>query len=187
MASFDEFLAAVPRSAATAGDTLRLATIAYLARYMGDSRMHAESDLRIYLAWCTERNLVPLTVQRVHVELYMRWLQEVRRFRPRRYRDACRWWPASTTCGTCMDRHTATRQLRQLAADSVVRLPRMQPHMLRPTFVTTMLDAGVDLRDVQIAARHADPPHHHALRPSPQQPRSPPQLRPRRLHGLRHT
>ena len=24
------------------------------------------------------------------------------------------------------------------------------------TFVTTMLDAGVDLRDVQIAARHAD-------------------------------
>jgi hypothetical protein len=28
--------------------------------------------------------------------------------------------------------------------------------MLRHTFVTTMLDAGVDLRDVQIAARHAD-------------------------------
>ena len=27
----------------------------------------------------------------------------------------------------------------------------------RHTFVTTMLDAGVDLRDVQIAARHADP------------------------------
>jgi site-specific recombinase XerD len=31
------------------------------------------------------------------------------------------------------------------------------PHMLRHTVVTTMLDAGVDLRDVQIAARHADP------------------------------
>jgi integrase/recombinase XerD len=29
--------------------------------------------------------------------------------------------------------------------------------MLRHTFVTTMLDAGVDLHDVQIAARHADP------------------------------
>jgi hypothetical protein len=29
--------------------------------------------------------------------------------------------------------------------------------MLRHTFVTTMLDASVDLRDVQIAARHADP------------------------------
>jgi hypothetical protein len=29
--------------------------------------------------------------------------------------------------------------------------------MLRHTFVTTMLDAGVDLREVQIAARRADP------------------------------
>jgi integrase len=29
--------------------------------------------------------------------------------------------------------------------------------MLRRTYVTTMLDAGADLRDVQIAARHADP------------------------------
>ena len=38
-----------------------------------------------------------------------------------------------------------------------VSTARMHPHMLRHTFVTTMLDAGVDLRDVQIAARHADP------------------------------
>jgi site-specific recombinase XerD len=29
--------------------------------------------------------------------------------------------------------------------------------MLRHTFVTTMLDAGVDLHDVQIAVRRADP------------------------------
>jgi hypothetical protein len=29
-------------------------------------------------------------------------------------------------------------------------------------------------------------PHHHALRPSPQPPRPPPQLHPRRLHGLRN-
>ncbi|WP_143875859.1 tyrosine-type recombinase/integrase [Nocardia fluminea] len=29
--------------------------------------------------------------------------------------------------------------------------------MLRHTFVTTMLDPDVHLRDVQIAARHADP------------------------------
>ena len=28
---------------------------------------------------------------------------------------------------------------------------------LRHTFVTTMLDTGVSLRDVQIATRHADP------------------------------
>jgi len=61
------------------------------------------------------------------------------------------------TRGVRMDRHAATRRLRHLAAQAGVRLPRMHPHMLRHTFVTTMLDAGVDLRDVQIAARHADP------------------------------
>ena len=59
--------------------------------------------------------------------------------------------------GARMDRHCATRRLRNLADRAGVRLPRMHPHMLRHTFVTTMLDAGVDLRDVQIAARHADP------------------------------
>jgi len=56
-----------------------------------------------------------------------------------------------------MDRHAATRRLRRLATAANVRLPRMHSHMLRHTFVTTTLDAGVDLRDVQIAARHADP------------------------------
>jgi integrase/recombinase XerD len=62
-----------------------------------------------------------------------------------------------TRRGTRMDRHAATRRLHTLADLAGVRLPRMHPHMLRHTFVTTMLDAGVDLRDVQIAARHADP------------------------------
>jgi site-specific recombinase XerD len=56
-----------------------------------------------------------------------------------------------------MDRQAATRRLAALAAARGMRMPRMHPHMLRHTFVTTMLDAGVDLRDVQIAARHADP------------------------------
>ena len=59
--------------------------------------------------------------------------------------------------GRRMDRHAATRRLHHLADTAGVRMPRMHPHMLRHTFVTTMLDAGVDLRDVQIAARHADP------------------------------
>ncbi|HLY66572.1 MAG TPA: tyrosine-type recombinase/integrase [Chloroflexota bacterium] len=61
------------------------------------------------------------------------------------------------TRGTRMDRHAATRRLRHLAQHAGVRITRPHPHMLRHTFVTTMLDAGVDLRDVQIAARHADP------------------------------
>ncbi|GAA2378458.1 hypothetical protein GCM10010170_084530 [Dactylosporangium salmoneum] len=59
--------------------------------------------------------------------------------------------------GGRMDHHAASRRLRYLAAAAGVRMPRMHPHMLRHTFVTTMLDAGVSLRDVQIAARHADP------------------------------
>ncbi len=61
------------------------------------------------------------------------------------------------TGGIRMDRHAAIRRLRRLAAESVVRLPRMHPRMLRHTLVTTMLDAEVDLRDVQIAACHAAP------------------------------
>jgi hypothetical protein len=61
------------------------------------------------------------------------------------------------TRGTLMDRHAATRRLRRLAEAAGVPITRPHPHMLRHTFVTTMLDAGVDLRDVQIAARHADP------------------------------
>jgi site-specific recombinase XerD len=59
--------------------------------------------------------------------------------------------------GARMDRHAATRRLRQLAQQVSMPITRPHPHMLRHTFVTTMLDAGVDLRDVQIAARHADP------------------------------
>ena len=44
-----------------------------------------------------------------------------------------------------------------LAETAGIQIARAHPHMLRHTYVTTMLDAGADLRDVQIAARHADP------------------------------
>ncbi len=248
---------------------------AYLSRYRGQSRVHAESDLRSYLTWCLERRVDPLEVSRPQGELYVRWMQEIRRFKPstvsRRvsvmtgfYRTcvidgvlpsspaehvrrpnvppesptlglthlqfeamltAARLSPnrndfalvamlgllglrifeacaadiddlgeehghrvlrvtgkggrvvltplppavgraidprtsgpiLRTRRGTRMDRHAATRRLHALAGQAGVRLPRMHPHMLRHTFVTTMLDAGVDLRDVQSAARHADP------------------------------
>jgi integrase/recombinase XerD len=262
-----------------APDPLRLAVAAFLARYMGSSRDHAHSDLRCFLAWCAERGLDPLAASRVHLELYIRWMQEVRRFKPstvsRRFSVASGFYrtavidgvlehspaehvrrpavpPESPALGfthlqfeamltaarespnpydfalvamlgllglrifeasgasigdlgeehghrvlrVCgkgskvalvplppavarateravdgrsagpillnsrgarMDRHAATRRLRNLAAAAGVRIGRTHPHMLRHTFVTTMLDAGADLRDVQIAARHADP------------------------------
>jgi integrase/recombinase XerD len=244
---------------------LGLAAVAHLSRYRGTSRQHTESDLRVFFEWCRERQLPPLAAQRHDLELYLRWLQDVRRFKPstvsRRlsvvagfYRTSVidgvlehspadyvrrpRVPPESPTLGlthlqfeamltaaresanpfdfalVCllglrglrifeavgadiddlgeehghrvlrvrgkggkvvlvplppavsravewaagdraggallvnrrgarMDRHAATRRLRQLAAVAGVRLPRMHPHMLRHTFVTTMLDAGV--------------------------------------------
>jgi hypothetical protein len=63
-------------------DQLRLAVAAYLARFKGDSRYHTQSDLRCYLAWCAERGLDPLAARRPHLELYIRWMQEIRRFKP---------------------------------------------------------------------------------------------------------
>jgi len=63
-------------------DPLRLAAAAYLARYKDASRVHTESDLRAFLTWCAERDLDPLIARRPHIELYVRWMQEVRRFKP---------------------------------------------------------------------------------------------------------
>ena len=61
---------------------LRLAVAAHLARYKGRTRAHTASDLNVYLRWCIEHDVMPLQAQRGHVELYLRWLQEVRRLQP---------------------------------------------------------------------------------------------------------
>jgi site-specific recombinase XerD len=55
-----------------------------------------------------------------------------------------------------MNRAAATRSVKRIALAAGVK-HRISPHSLRHTFVTTMLDAGVSLRDTQIVARHADP------------------------------
>jgi site-specific recombinase XerD len=256
-----------------------MAVAAHLARYTGSSRQHIAGDLRMFLDWCTETELDPLTVRRVHVELYLRYLQETRALKAstvsRRLSVLAGFYrtcvidavlehspaahvrrpavPAESPTlglshlqfeallsasrgssnrydfalvamlgllglrvaeatgtniadlgeehghrvlrvfgkgnktvlvplppavaraidhaiggrdagpillnrhGLRMDRHAATRRLKTLAAATRMRMPPIHPHMLRHTFVTTMLDAGVSLRDVQIAARHADP------------------------------
>ena len=82
MTQYTELLPAAAGSLVQHADRLRLAAAAYLARYKGTSRIHAESALRIYFGWCAERGLDPLAAQRPHLELYVRWMQEVRRFKP---------------------------------------------------------------------------------------------------------
>jgi integrase/recombinase XerD len=58
--------------------------------------------------------------------------------------------------GTPVDRRSAARVVARLAKRAGIR-KKISPHSLRHSFVTACLDAGVPLRDVQIAARHSDP------------------------------
>jgi site-specific recombinase XerC len=82
MMNFTELTSISADSPAPFTDQLRLAVAAYLARFKGSSREHTESDLRCFLAWCAERGLDPLAARRPHLELYIRWMQEIRRFKP---------------------------------------------------------------------------------------------------------
>jgi integrase/recombinase XerD len=90
------------------------------------------------------------------------------------------------TLGARMDRHAATRRLRHLACHRRGTDPEDAPAHAAP-----------HLRDDH-ARRRRQPPrradrrpprrpaYHHALRPGPQEPRPPPELHPRRVHGVRH-
>ena len=51
---------------------LRAAVAAYLGRYRGLTRQHSESDLRVFLRWCTDHELDPLAAVRVDIERYIR-------------------------------------------------------------------------------------------------------------------
>jgi integrase/recombinase XerD len=82
MMTFTELATAPSDSPEPFTDRLRLAVAAYLARFKGSSREHTESDLRCYLSWCAERSLDPLAARRPNLELYIRWMQEIRRFKP---------------------------------------------------------------------------------------------------------
>ena len=82
MTNFTELIPVPSDRLVPVADRLRLAVAAYLARFKGSSREHTESDLRCYLTWCAERGLDPLAARRPHLELYIRWMQEIRRFKP---------------------------------------------------------------------------------------------------------
>jgi integrase/recombinase XerD len=61
----------------------------------------------------------------------------------------------ATRTGSVLDRHSAARTLRALAAD--LDLGPFSPHVLRHTFVTLARANGCPLEDVQDAVGHADP------------------------------
>jgi hypothetical protein len=86
MKNFFELTSAPSHLPAPFTDQLRLAVAAYLPGplqgFPREGREHTESDLRCYLAWCAERRLDPLAAHRPHLELHIRWMQEIRRFRP---------------------------------------------------------------------------------------------------------
>src|SRR5690349_23936406 len=66
---------------------LRAAVAAYLGRYRGQTRLHTESDLRVFLRWCAEHELDPLAAVRVDVERFVRWLQDVGCYQPSDHAD----------------------------------------------------------------------------------------------------
>lgn len=63
-----------------------------------------------------------------------------------------------TATGTALDRVAAWRLIRRLARQAGIEsADRITPHSMRATFITTALDEGVPLRDVQDSVGHADP------------------------------
>jgi site-specific recombinase XerD len=59
-----------------------LAVAAYLARLRGLSVNTRRRNCERFLGWCAERDIEPLGAQRQHLELYVRWMQETRRYKP---------------------------------------------------------------------------------------------------------
>jgi site-specific recombinase XerD len=60
-----------------------------------------------------------------------------------------------TASGRRLTRQHAGRLIKRLGRQ--IGVPELHPHALRHAFVTLALDEGASLRDVQDAARHADP------------------------------
>ena len=59
----------------------RLALVGFLAGYSGPTRESYRTDLRLFTVWLTDRQVRLLAVQRTHIELYGRWLEEQGRAR----------------------------------------------------------------------------------------------------------
>lgn len=62
-------------------DPLQQVTVGYLARCKSEKTRRAYmEDLRNFFAWCETQQLAPLLVKRVHLDLYVRWMQAQHRW-----------------------------------------------------------------------------------------------------------
>jgi hypothetical protein len=115
-------------------DHLRLAVAVHLGWFKGSSREHTESDVRCYLSWCAGHDLDPLAARRPHLELYIRWMQEIRHFKPstvsRRFSVTARFYRTRVIDGL-LDRSPAEH----------VRRPAVPPESPTPGFTTCSFEA----------------------------------------------
>src|SRR5258708_38513297 len=132
MMHYNELVPAQPTMAAHA-DRLRLAVVAYLARFKGTSRDHAASDLRCSLTWCADRSLDPFLARRPHLELYIRWMQEVRRFKPatvsRRFSVTAGFYRTCVIDGVL--EHSPAEHVRRPAVPAAAPAPPIHPPAIR--------------------------------------------------------
>jgi len=109
---------------------LPMAVAACLARFSGCSREHTESDLRCYLTWCAGPGMDPLATRRPHLELYIRWMREICRFKPSTV--SRRFSVAAGFCRTCVIdgllEHSPAKHVRRPSVPSVSAwCSRMRP------------------------------------------------------------
>ena len=74
---------AIDRPSTPATPLWALAATSYLARYSGATLRTYTVSLRLLFAWCADHGLDPLAAKRVHLELYVRYLEQERRCIPR--------------------------------------------------------------------------------------------------------
>jgi len=154
-------------------DEARLAVAGFLTRYSGPTRTSYATDLRQFFSWCAQMDLQVFAVQRGHVELWARAMED------RGLARATVGRRLSTVAG--FFRIAVLDGLLEHSPAEYVR-PSEDPHRIGHA-VTAALDAGVPLRDVQIAARQLRSQDDHTLRPCPEQSGPPCQLHRDRLRG----
>ena len=61
---------------------VHLAAAGFLSRYSGKTRIAYALDLKTYFVWCSARGAEVFAMTRPHVEVYVRWMEEQRRYAP---------------------------------------------------------------------------------------------------------